>query len=154
MTERTETCKTCQWWDQWIDHPRQGLCRVHAPAPTANTEDPEEAAPPGVGWCSYPEWPATYEHDWCGEHAVRTPLAVVEPASEPVSEPVSQHARLVARVEAVRLKVAEVDSKLLAARQDIAGVSERENSHSLVLWLTVFVVGLITVSMLAALLAR
>ncbi len=164
MTERTETCQNCRWWDQWTDHPNQGLCRVAAPASTNVTDDPEEASPRGLGWCSYPEWPVTYDNDWCGEFAARTPLAVVgldcNPASEPASE-MSEHDQVVRlldrtneRLDAMRLKVAEVDSKLLSARQDIASASERAATTALCIWVTVFVLGALVVGGLVSLLAR
>ncbi len=71
----TERCETCRFWKRTEDKTaiEEGQCRRSPPvlntAAIAEEEDRIDAATSQWPWF----WPATLEHDWCGEWAPDSP---------------------------------------------------------------------------------
>lgn len=63
MSERSESCKNCRFWENpGPDAVGWGTCRRYPPI-KLEFEEFDEGGTARVG-----QWPDTSEFDWCGEH--------------------------------------------------------------------------------------
>jgi hypothetical protein len=63
--DRSETCETCHFWDDYNAKPRQGACCRFPPV--RNREPGEDETPMISLW----DYPVTGGHWWCGEFVVK-----------------------------------------------------------------------------------